>query len=132
MTHQRCRNCESTHRLHFGGLKFKPLPYFYCQLSMYITICPVIVVEISRAAKSDNAVLLLETVDMDQPAAVEFALLPSFCPGAGVVREQVFVARLRVTNRVIELSTKFHSARNSDSAVSQFHIYLPFLGTCLA
>ena len=67
----------------------------------YITICPVIVVEISRAAKSDNAVLLLETVDMDQPAAVEFALLPSFCPGAGVVREQVFVARLRVTNRAV-------------------------------
>ena len=101
MTHQRCRNRESTHRLHFGGLKLKPLPYFYCQLSLYITICPVIVVEISRAAKSDNAVLLLETVDMDQPAAVEFALLPSFCPGAGVVREQVFVARLRVTNRTV-------------------------------
>ena len=77
---------------------------------MYITICPVIVAEISRAAKSDNAVLLLETVDMDQPAAVEFALLPSFCPGAGVVREQVFVARLRVTNRAVnEVSRKFYN-----------------------
>ena len=70
-------------------------------INVHNTICPVIVVEISRAAKSDNAVLLLETVDIDQPAAVEFALLPSFCPGAGVVREQVFVARLRVTNRTV-------------------------------
>ena len=47
-----------------------------------------------RSAISDNAVLLLHTSDVEQPAPVQLTFLPSVLPGAGHVREEVLVSRL--------------------------------------
>ena len=45
-------------------------------------------------SKPDQTVLLLETVDAEQPAAVQLALVPGVLPGEGHFREKVLVTLL--------------------------------------
>ena len=44
--------------------------------------------------KLHEAVLLLDTANVDQPATVQLALAQSFVPGVGHIREQVLVTLL--------------------------------------
>ena len=68
-----------------------------CWDTVRFTIVPEPAMMETRAlSESDQAVLLLHTVNAEQPPSVQFTLLPRVLPGVDDIREQVLVAFLAV------------------------------------
>ena len=67
---------------------------FKCSSQYTISPVPLVHQLDCRVGKPHEAVLLLDTADVDQPAPVQLALCQSLVPAVGGVREQILVPLL--------------------------------------